>query len=227
DDFYWYTHFSDTDFSYGKALSESVGTAVMRLANADLLPYEFTDFADTIHRYQEELKKLASEKQDEIREQNKELEEGVYTAASDPKEKYVPPQHEDVPPFLNFAPLENSSDALTHSAQRYQRAIEKLTNKGDWSLTSSTLQQINAELMQSERKLASEEGLPGRPWFKHMIYAPGQYTGYGVKTIPGVREAIEQKKWQEADVQIGRVGKVLQDEAALIDAAAQKIEKGQ
>lgn len=227
DDFYWYTHFSDTDFSYGKALSQSVGTAVMRLADADLLPFEFTDFADTIHKYTDELKKLASEKQDEIREQNKELEEGVFTAASDPKEKYVPPMREDIPPFLNFAPLENGSDALTHSAQHYEKAIEKLTKNADWTLNSGALQQINAQLMQSERKLATDEGLPGRPWFKHMIYAPGQYTGYGVKTIPGVREAIEQKKWQEADVQIQRVGKVLQDEATLIDSAADRIEKGQ
>ncbi len=227
DDFYWYTHFSDTDFSYGKALSQTVGTAVMRLADADLLPFEFTDFADTIHKYADELKKLASEKQDEIREQNKELEDGVFTAASDPKKTFVPPAREEVPPFLNFAPLENGSDALTHSAQRYQKAIEKLTKNSDWTLNGGALQQINAELMQSERKLTSEQGLPGRPWFKHMIYAPGQYTGYGVKTIPGVREAIEQKKWQEADQQLERIGKILQDEAALIDSAAEKVEKGQ
>ncbi|HZQ70378.1 MAG TPA: transferrin receptor-like dimerization domain-containing protein [Terriglobales bacterium] len=227
DDFYWYTHFSDTDFSYGRALSQTVGTAVMRLADADLLPFEFTDFADTIHRYKDELKKLASEKREEIREQNKELEDGVFSAASDPKETFVPPAREELPPFLNFAPLENGTDALSRSAQHYQKAIEKLTKNNDWTVNGSTLQQINAQLIQSERKLASEEGLPGRPWFKHMIYAPGQYTGYGVKTIPGVREAIEQKKWQEADEQIARVGKVLQDEAALIDSLAEKIEKAQ
>jgi N-acetylated-alpha-linked acidic dipeptidase len=199
----------------------------MRLADADLLPFEFADFADTVHRYTDELKKLASEKQDEIREQNKELEDGVFSASSDPKKTFVPPARQEVPPFLNFAPLENGQDALTHSAQRYQKALEKLTKNSDWTLNGSTLQQINAQLIQSERKLVSDGGLPGRPWFKHMIYAPGQYTGYGVKTIPGVREAIEQKKWKEADEQIERVGKVLQDEAALIDAAAEKIEKGQ
>jgi len=85
---------------------------------------------------------------------------------------------------------------------------------------------VNAKLLQSERKLASQDGLPGRPWFKHMIYAPGQYTGYGVKTIPGVREAIEQKKWKEADDQMQRAAAVLLDEAALIDEAAQELERG-
>ena len=93
-------------------------------------------------------------------------------------------------------------------------------------MSSASLQAVNAKLLQSERKVASQEGLPGRPWFKHMIYAPGQYTGYGVKTIPGVREAIEQKKWKEADDQMQRAGAVLQDEATLIDSAAQELEKG-
>jgi N-acetylated-alpha-linked acidic dipeptidase len=203
-----------------------VGTAVMRLADADLLPFEFTDLADTIHRYTDELKKLASEKQDEIREQNKELEEGVFSATSDPKQTSLPPPREEVPPYLNFAPLENGSSALSHSAQRYQAAIDKVSKNGDWTLDRSTLQQINAQLIQSERRLTTEEGLPGRPWFKHMIYAPGQYTGYGVKTIPGVREAIEQKKWKEADEQIERVGKVLQGESALIDSLCEKMEQG-
>ena len=101
-----------------------------------------------------------------------------------------------------------------------------MENNGELAVSSASLQAVNAILLQSERKLASQEGLPGRPWFKHMIYSPGQYTGYGVKTIPGVREAIEQKKWKEADDQMQRAGAVLQDEAALIDSAAQELEKG-
>jgi N-acetylated-alpha-linked acidic dipeptidase len=226
DDFYWYTHFSDTDFSYGRTLAQTVGTAVMRMADADLLPYEFTDFADTVHRYLDELQKLLKDKQDQISERNKELEEGVFSATADPKKTFVPPQREEVPPHLNFAPLENAAEALTRSAERYQKAYEKVAKNGDLTVSSASLQIVNAKLLQSERKLASQEGLPGRPWFKHMIYAPGQYTGYGVKTIPGVREAIEQKKWKEADDQMQRAGAVLQDEARLIDTAAQELEKG-
>ena len=225
DDFYWYTHFSDTDFSYGRALSQTAGTAVMRLADADLLPYNFTGLADTIHRYLDELQKLWQTKQDEAIERNKEIEEGVFTAIADPKKTSVPPPALEVPPHLNFAPLENASDALTRSAERYQKALEKVSANGDLAVSPAGLQALNQKLMQSERKLTSPEGLPGRPWFQHLIYAPGQYTGYDVKTIPGVREAIEQKKWKEADEQIVRAANALLDEAALVDAAAQELEK--
>ena len=227
DDFYWYTHFSDTDFSYGRALSQTAGSAVMRLADADLLPYDFTGLADTIHRYLDELQKLLKTKQDEVVERNLEIEEGVFVAIADPRKTSVPPRTEAVPPHLNFAPLQNASDALTHSAERYQRALEKATKNGELALSPASLQALNAKLIESERKLASPEGLPGRPWFQHLIYAPGQYTGYGVKTIPGVREAIEQKKWKEAEEQIVRAANALQDEATLVDSAAQELEKGE
>ena len=200
----------------------------MRLADSDLLPYDFTGLADTIHRYLDELQKLLKTKQDEAVERNKELEEGVFTAIADPKKTSVPPPVEEVPPHLNFAPLQNASEALTRSAERYQKALEKVTKNGEsGGKRRLHLQALNSELMQSERKLTSPEGLPGRPWFQHLIYAPGAYTGYGVKTIPGVREAIEQKKWKEADEQIARAANALQDEATLVDSAAQELEKGQ
>ena len=226
DDFYWYTHFSDTDFSYGRALSQTAGTAVMRIADADLLPYDFTGLADTIHTYLDELQKLLQTKQDDAIEGNKELEEGVFTAIADPKKASVPPPAEEVPPHLNFAPLQNASDALTHSAERYQKALEKVSSNGELTVSPTVLQALNQKLMQSERRLTSPEGLPRRPWFEHLIYAPGAYTGYGVKTIPGVREAIEQKKWKEADEQIARAANALQDEATLIDSATQELESG-
>src|SRR6266851_1596606 len=228
DDFYWYTHFSDTDFSYGRALAQTVGTSVMRLADAELLPYDFTDFADTIHKYVDELQKLLKDKQEKVSEQNKELEEGLFSATADPKEKSVPPPMEEVPPHLAFAALQNASDALTRSAEHYQKALDKITKNGSLTLSEgSSLEAINTKLLQTERKLTSADGLPGRPWFKHMIYAPGYYTGYGVKTIPGEREAMEQKKWKEADGQIARVAQILQDEAALIDSAAKDLESAQ
>jgi N-acetylated-alpha-linked acidic dipeptidase len=226
DDFYWYTHFSDTDFSYGRALSQTAGTAVMRLANADLLPYDFTGLADTIHRYLDELQKLLQTKQDEAVERNKEIEEGVFVATADPKKTSVPPPTENIPPHLNFAPLQNASEALTRSAGRYQRALEKVTRNGELALSPAALQALNSKLLQSERSLLFPAGLPGRPWFQHLIYAPGQYTGYGVKTIPGVREAIEQKKWKEAETQMERAASTLQNEATLVDSAAQQLEKG-
>jgi N-acetylated-alpha-linked acidic dipeptidase len=225
DDFYWYTQFSDTSFVYGRALAQTAGTAVMRLADAELLPFEFSNFADTMHKYVDDLKKLLKNKQDEARELNKEIEEGVFTATTDPKKTFVPPQPEEVPPYLNFAPLENATDALTQSAQRYRKAVEKANANGGEALAGASLSALNALLIQSERKLTSPEGLPGRPWYKHEIYAPGVYTGYGVKTMPAVRESIEQKKWKQAEDGIIKVGGILAAEAALVNSAAAELEK--
>jgi N-acetylated-alpha-linked acidic dipeptidase len=222
DDFYFYTHFADTNFAYGRALSQTIGTAVMRLAGADLLPFEFTDFADTIHVYVKDLKKMAEDERSKLIEQNKEIEEGVFSATNDPRRPRVPPPHVDVPPFLNFAPLDNAADALTNSAARYQDALKKAWATG---ISPATLQELNQTLMESERRMTTPDGLLRRPWYKHMIYAPGVYSGYDAKTLPGVREAIEQKKWAEADAEIARVAAVLDGETALINEAVGELER--
>ncbi|MBV9036306.1 MAG: M28 family peptidase [Acidobacteriaceae bacterium] len=215
DDFYWYTHFEDTDFVYGKALAQTGGTMMMRLADAEVLPFQFTDFADTIHTYVAEVKKLAADQRSVIQERNSQIEEGVYQALADPKKKTVPPTKEPVPPFLNFAPLDNASEDLTRAAEAYEKAF----SAGSEANGSA----VNAKLIESERLLTNATGLPNRPWFQNLIYAPGFYTGYGVKTLPGVREAIEQKRWQEVDAQIIRVSKALQAEADLLDEAAKQL----
>ena len=225
DDFYWYTHFSDTTFVYGRALAQTAATAVMRLADAELLPFDFSNFADTMHRYGDDLKKLLKAKQDEVRELDREIEEGVFTATSDPQKTFIPPPREEIPPYLNFAPLDNALDALTQSAQRYTKALETANANGGAVLAGASLSAVNALLIQSERKLTSAEGLPGRPWYRHEIYAPGVYTGYGVKTMPAIRESIEQKKWKLADEGIVEVGRVLTAEAALINSAAEGLDK--
>jgi N-acetylated-alpha-linked acidic dipeptidase len=223
DDFYWYTHFDDTDFSYGRALAQTAGSAVMRLADAELLPFEFTDFADTLQMYVRDLKTVLQGMQDDARERNLEITEGLFTATADPREKYVPPRPEAIPPFLNFAPLENAADKLTRTAAEYHQAYERASQKGGAGLASANLAEVNRLLMQSERKLLTSAGLPNRPWYKHQLYAPGYYTGYDAKTIPAVREAIEQKQWKRADEEIARVGTVLDDESAVIASATAKL----
>ena len=222
DDFYWFTHFSDTDFVYGRALAQAGSTAIMRLADADLLPFEFGDFADTVQMYLKELKALAQKSQEDIRERNREIEEGVFQATNDPRQPLVAPSTEVVPPHLNFAPLENAVDALNRSAMEYRKALEQWNAKGSAEAPSS-LAEVNKLLIESERRLTNTAGLPNRPWFKHQLYAPGFYTGYAVKTVPAVREAVELKQWKQADEAIVVVAGVLQDEAALISSAGQKL----
>ena len=211
DDFYWYTHFSDTDFNYGRALAQTAGTMVMRMADAAILPFQFSDLADTVHLYLTELKSLSNDKQEEAKERNREISEGVYRALNDPKKHMVAPPAIDIPPYLNFAPLEQASADLTEAAKAFDEGFAAARGKGSPDL--------NLDLIRSERVLTDARGLPNRPWFEHLLYAPGFYTGYGVKTIPGVREAIEQKKWTEANEQMGRAAEAIEHEADLLKQA--------
>jgi N-acetylated-alpha-linked acidic dipeptidase len=222
DDFYWYTHFSDHDFLYGKALAQTVGTAVLRLANADLLPFEFTGLADTVKLYLKQLRTLADDQRNAILERNRQIEEGVFRAVEDPRRTTVAPPREDVPPYLNFTPLENAAVALLSSAERYEAALGKAWAVG---VPEATLQKLNQGLKDTERLLTDDTGLPRRSWYKHLLYAPGVYTGYGVKTVPGVREAIEAKAWAEADAEVLRVAKALVAEAEFVSAAAAELER--
>jgi N-acetylated-alpha-linked acidic dipeptidase len=215
DDFYWFTRFSDTDFAYGRALAQTVGSAVMRLAAAEVLPFHFPVLADTVKTYAGELSKLLKARQEEIAERNRQIEEGVFDAIRDPKQPLVAPTPRPAPPHLNFAPLDNAVESLARSAERLEKALETAGAE----LPEERRRALNRKLIESERRLTSAEGLPQRPWFKHLLYAPGTYTGYGVKTIPGVREAIEQDRFEQAETEIGRVGKALLGLAAHLDEA--------
>jgi N-acetylated-alpha-linked acidic dipeptidase len=223
DDFYWYTHFADYDFLYSRALSQTGGTAVMRMADADLLPFQFADFADDVKMYVHEVEKFAGQQRDEIQERNQKIQDGVYEATADPRETWVTPKKEELPPHLNFAPLDNAVEDLLRSSAEYQKALDRASANGGTVLTSASLQEINGLLIQSERKLTTPEGLPGRFWYKHELYAPGAYTGYAAKAIPAVRENLEQKKWKEAEQAAARVAQVLENESALINSAAAKL----
>jgi N-acetylated-alpha-linked acidic dipeptidase len=219
DDFYWYTHFSDTEFVYGRALAQTVGTAVMRMADADLLPFEFSDFADTMALYLKQLKKLASDQREQTAERKQELEERVFDANSDPRHPMLAPKAWPDAPELDFSAMDSAVQQLTEAAQHYRRAAARNQNP-----SAATLDQVNGLLIQSERKLITDDGLPGRPWYRHQVYAPGFYTGYGVKTVPAVREAIEQRQYPLAQQSITKVAAIFTAEAQLIQQAAAALE---
>ncbi len=184
DSFAWYLKFSDGDFTHTRALAQVAGTAMMRLADAEVLPFEFTNLADTINNYADDIAKLL-------------------VASKSPTK-------------IDLQPLQNSVARLRSSANNYDRALRGALSSGK-KIADAKL--LNRLLYQSERKLLSEAGLPRRDWFKHQIYAPGFYTGYGVKTLPGVREALEQKYWDEANAQTMIIGKTLDAMAAQIEEA--------
>jgi N-acetylated-alpha-linked acidic dipeptidase len=226
DDFYWYTHFSDTSFVYGRALAQLVGTAVLRLADAELLPYDFSGLAETVTRYSTELQKLLKDQQDTLEERSKQLDEGVFAATTDPWEPEQAPAREGASPFLNFAPLQNAADSLTRAAARYERTVTRIREGGEAVFAKLPLDKINASLAGAEQRLLDPKGLPGRPWFQHLLYAPGFYTGYDVKTVPAVREALEQKQWQAVEPEIARVSQVLLAEASLVSELAAQLGGG-
>ena len=215
DDFYYYTHFQDTDFLYERALAQTAGTMMMRMADADILPYQFADQADTIHTYVTEVKKLADKMRTEIKDRNADLADGAYKAAADPKKTSVPPPVDVVPPYFNFAPLDQASDDLTAAAADYEKTISAHAEKAD--------PKVNTLLLATLHALTDPQGLPNRPWFQHMIYAPGFYTGYGVKTLPAVREAIEQKQWSAVDPQIARTAAAIEREVDALKTATKTL----
>jgi N-acetylated-alpha-linked acidic dipeptidase len=216
DDFYWFTHFSDSSFVYERALAQAAGTAVLRLANADLLPFGFTNLSETVQGYVKDLQSLRDKRAEAITERNRQIEEGRFKFTSDPRDPITAPRRQTPAPQLNFAPLLNALDSLNHSALRYETAYGRALSEGRAGVAKG----VNVRLLQAERALTSTEGLKNRPWYVHMLYAPGFYTGYGVKTIPGVREAIEQGQWQDADREIGRAASALEREAALVSGIA-------
>ncbi len=224
DDFYWYTHFADTDFSYGRALAETAGTAMMRLASADLIPVDYSPQAEAIAKYEAELEKLLKDKQDEFTERNLELQEGVFTATADPRHPSVPPPAEIVPPYMNFSPMKNAIELLKRSADRYSKALADWHAKGSPALKEQDLDLVNADLLNVSRLFLNEKGLPERPWFKNQIYAPGAYTGYGAKPIAPVREYMDEKKWKAAEAQVPQVAQVIENAAAGINKAADDLE---
>lgn len=214
DSFDNYVRFIDPNFAYGIALSKVCGHATLRLANADVLPFEFGNFVDTVSQYASELSRLMDTMREETRSMNQMISSGMLKAAQDPTVTFVLPKTKADVPYLNFAPLQNALSGLSESVRNYEKAA------GSRLPPPAMQKQLDEVLYKSERALTRNEGLPRRNWFKHEIYAPGFYTGYGVKTLPGIREAIEQRDWKEAQEQIAIVSATIENFAAEIDKAA-------
>ena len=216
DSFDHYVRFMDPDFSYGVTMAKTGGRLVLRLAEADVLPMEFTKLADAIGTYADQVVKLADQMRTETDERNKLLDDKIYETFDDPTKTWVAPQRRDPVPYLNFAPLQNAVAALRKSAQAYDSAWSKGAGP---ALPAATRAKLDAILMKTERAMGSKEGLPGRPWYRHQIYAPGFYTGYGVKTLPAVREAIEQRQWKDVEGNVEAVARTIEGTAKEIDRA--------
>jgi N-acetylated-alpha-linked acidic dipeptidase len=200
-----YTHykrFKDPDMSYGVALAKTAGRITLRLANAKVLPLDFAPWQKTISGYLKEVMETAESMRKDVLKHNKLIDNKTYSLAADPKIRVAEPTKKTPVPFLDFSPLQNALASL-------QKEVDVFAAKDLNELTKAAKEALNTLLIHSEKQLTSTEGLPRRGWYRHQIYAPGFYTGYGVKTFPGVREAIEQEDWEEAQQQIEKLAGTL------------------
>ncbi len=197
-----YKRFKDPDFSYGIALAKTTGRIVLRMANADVLPLTFRPWYATVSTYLDEIMKLTDDMREKREKYNGMVESRAFELAADPTKPFVKPEIKPVIPFIDFSPVQNAMAALTVT-------IDSLEAVDMDAIPAAKRTAVNKELQKLEQSLTNNEGLPRRPWYQHMIYAPGFYTGYGVKTLPGIREAVEQEEWKEAAEQISVVAQTL------------------
>jgi N-acetylated-alpha-linked acidic dipeptidase len=215
DTFEYYSRFGDPGFAYAPVLAKTVGRVVLRMADADVPLERYGDFADTVSHYLDQVKKLADTKREAAETQAKMLAADAYRLTDDPTKTSGPPKPLKNVPHFNMAPLENAVDHLKRSAKAYDTA---LAAKGA-AQSDATKAKLIELASQTEQSLAVEVGLPGRNWYKNLIYAPGRYTGYAPKTLPGVREAIEEERWADVDRYAALTG-------AALDAYADKLDEG-
>jgi N-acetylated-alpha-linked acidic dipeptidase len=219
DTFEHYARFGDPNFVYGVALSQTVGHLVLRVADADALPLQFTAEAEILDGYLHELHQLADERREHAQKLGELRQAHAFELVSDPTRPVGPPAAEPDVPYLDFSPLDNAITHLKRAAHAFDQAYSDAAAKG-WTLGAARRAQLDGALQGLEQTLLSEEGLPGRPWFKHLIYAPGVYTGYGAKTLPGVREAIEDRRWEEAGQYIRITAHAIEAYSERLDATA-------
>jgi N-acetylated-alpha-linked acidic dipeptidase len=208
-----YTRFRDPGLRYGVALAELNGRATLRLAQAPLLPFEFESVAAAVERFLSDLEG-ATEKQRTAQQQRAaRLKDGSYALALDPEGAVAPPEAQRPVPYFNFAPLRNAHAQLAEAAKRYGALTADPS-----ALPEGLRATLDRMLAQAETQLTDPEGLPRRPWFRHFLYAPGFYTGYGVKTLPAVREAIEEEEYEQVAQEVARTAARLEALTAHIEA---------
>jgi N-acetylated-alpha-linked acidic dipeptidase len=199
-----FRRFVDPTFEYGVALAELAGRLVLRAAQADLIPARESAFAASIAGYDDELHKLVESMRTKARDLDRLLDDGAFQLAADPQRPRAPPPPADTVPYLSFAELDNAVERLRSCAQAFDREYERTA-----AAAGPRRARLNEALAGLELTLTDVHGLPGRDWYRHMIYAPGAHTGYGVKTLPGIREAIEERRWDEANRYMGVVAHAL------------------
>ena len=217
DTYEYYKRFSDGDFIYGTTLSKVNGRLVLRLSEADILPFRFVNMVENIGKFIEENKKLSLTVEQSTKLRNKLLDNNDFVISRNPNKTYLQPERLGQVPEFDFKPLDDAFARLSSSAWKYEEVLLKF-KKG--SLSAEKKSEINALLRKVDQAFTNSNGLPRREWFRNMLYAPGYYTGYGVKTLPGIREGLEERKWDEVRLYINEVAKALDRASNNINSAS-------
>jgi len=209
-----FTRFKDPGFAYGSLLAKTAGRMSLRIANAEVLPIDFGSFHETVAGYAAEVKAMADNLRQDVEVENRLIRDNIYVMARDLQIEWQLPKPRALVPFLDFSPLDNALASLKTAAQSFRIASAQAP-----ALPAEKRASLNTLLLRIEQHLLTQQGQPRRPWYRHQVYAPGFYTGYGVKTLPGVREAIEQHNWQEALEQIRILAETLRSYTRQVEAA--------
>ena len=215
DTYYHVMHFDDPGMLYGAALSKLVGRVVMRAADADRVPAHYSSFAAEVARYVDEVGKLADDQREHDRALADLRREGDFKLSSAPYDPTIAPADKGITPLIDMLALQNASDHLTRAAGAADAVLAD-----EQSLAPATQARINTALATIDELLLDPQGLPGRPWYKNLISAPGTLTGYGAKTLPGIREGIEQRRFDDARAYVQRTAAVIEAYANRLDEVA-------
>ncbi len=222
DTFEHHSRWVDPGFVYDALLAKTVGRLVIRLADADLPQQQAGDFADAVSGYLDEVRGVLTQKRTGVETQAALLASGAYRLAADPTKPGAPPAPDTVPPQIDLKPLADAVGRLKASATAYDAALAA----HGASLSPERLARLQALMLDIDQTLAVDEGLPGRPWYRNLVYAAGRFTGYGAKTLPGVREAIEEGRWDDAVRYVGLTAQALDAYSGRLDQATQVLDAG-
>jgi N-acetylated-alpha-linked acidic dipeptidase len=176
DNFAWFKKFGDPDFVYEQQMARVFGLEAVRMANVDVLPYDYEEYGKEVVAYLDAAKRRADDK---------------------------------------FGPHALDFDGANTAARHFLSAAAKILAKQKNPPADAS--RLNQALLGTERALLMPQGLPHRPWFRHAIYAPGEYTGYAAVVIPGVNEAIDKGDSERGRQQLAILTAALERAAKTLD----------
>mgnify|MGYP001547723095 CR=1 FL=1 len=195
DNFNWMDRFGDPGFAYHATAARLLGILAMRLASSDVLPFRFGSYAGALEIHLQSIER-------QVVRINRKASVATDAESSDTL-------------IVDFSPVETAIETFGKAGAELDAAVDQLIARQD----SDTAAAVNDPLMLLERSFLSDDGLPARPWFRHLLCAPGLTTGYGAWPFPELAEAIENRDPELFSRGVARVVDVLEQATRELEAA--------